>query len=369
MADDDSDRWIVSDLGDQGRNVNNWHWTEMAAEDWVKEQLQKSLLNFKVIDKNLVTCTITSVSLTGEAFITNRKGVLRAIYDLKATFTWDGVLKSSTASTSEESEKEQPLGKVSKGEVSISDLESTVKDVGQFTVKLSPLSSSSHNEHEETIWRLMEKAGLPVLKEKVVEVLTKLRAGGKYSPSEQQQQPQSMKAATASRDGTTTKAQEQKQQTLLLNNGTEQQSSMKQKAVTKFGVVELEETFNAPPNEVFECLMNDKRVQVYTRNAANIGRKEGETFMYFGGSVEGINEKIVQNELIIQKWRFKEWPDGVYSYLEIVLKKQNDGATTLLKLHQKQIPLQDKHGLPVLEKVQSGWKQFIFNGIKQIFNF
>jgi hypothetical protein len=33
-------RWQVADLGDAGRNVNNWHWTEKDALPWCRERLQ-----------------------------------------------------------------------------------------------------------------------------------------------------------------------------------------------------------------------------------------------------------------------------------------------------------------------------------------
>lgn len=33
-------RWQVADLGEAGRNVNNWHWTEKDALPWCRDRLQ-----------------------------------------------------------------------------------------------------------------------------------------------------------------------------------------------------------------------------------------------------------------------------------------------------------------------------------------
>lgn len=33
------DRWIVNELGKEGRNVNSWHWTEKDVLLWSKEKL------------------------------------------------------------------------------------------------------------------------------------------------------------------------------------------------------------------------------------------------------------------------------------------------------------------------------------------
>lgn len=30
-------RWLVKDMGEAGRNVNNWHWTERDCTEWVSE--------------------------------------------------------------------------------------------------------------------------------------------------------------------------------------------------------------------------------------------------------------------------------------------------------------------------------------------
>ena len=74
----EEERWIVKDLGEQGRNVNNWHWTEQKAEEWVKERLTQELCDFVIMEKDKLTLkTGSDLKCTGEATVTNRKGKLR----------------------------------------------------------------------------------------------------------------------------------------------------------------------------------------------------------------------------------------------------------------------------------------------------
>jgi activator of HSP90 ATPase len=62
-----------------------------------------------------------------------------------------------------------------------------------------------------------------------------------------------------------------------------------------------------------------------------------------------------------------KWEEGQNSILTIELT--GDSKSCTLKLSQKNIPLEDKHGVKVFEKVQDGWKQNIFRAIKNVFNF
>jgi activator of HSP90 ATPase len=68
-------RWIVRDLGDEGRNVGNWHWTEKNAMQWVKQRLNELFTNFQLYNNNGVSITTTQIqNVDGFADIFNRKG-------------------------------------------------------------------------------------------------------------------------------------------------------------------------------------------------------------------------------------------------------------------------------------------------------
>jgi len=92
-------RWIVSDLGDAGKNVGNWHWVEKDALAWSKTRLGELLGSQTVEDGAVrVTTAATLQTLTGEAFVNCRKGKLIPSYELELKLEWSGAVGDASAS-------------------------------------------------------------------------------------------------------------------------------------------------------------------------------------------------------------------------------------------------------------------------------
>lgn len=58
-------RWRVDDLGEAGRNVNNWHWTEKDALPWAKQRLAALLGGVQLCPGGLYDLRITGLSKVG----------------------------------------------------------------------------------------------------------------------------------------------------------------------------------------------------------------------------------------------------------------------------------------------------------------
>jgi activator of HSP90 ATPase len=70
----EDERWIVKDMGNEGRNVNKWHWEEKNIMNWTKTTLE-NLFNEMEIKNEGVQFQISKVdSIKGESVITQRKG-------------------------------------------------------------------------------------------------------------------------------------------------------------------------------------------------------------------------------------------------------------------------------------------------------
>ena len=70
----EDERWIVKDLGDEGRNVNKWHWEEKNIFHWTTSTLESLFHGFEV-KQDGIKLKITKVdSIKGESVITQRKG-------------------------------------------------------------------------------------------------------------------------------------------------------------------------------------------------------------------------------------------------------------------------------------------------------
>ena len=108
-------------------------------------------------------------------------------------------------------------------------------------------------------------------------------------------------------------------------------------------------TFDARPGVVFEALMNSKKHSEFTGAPAKIEAAAGQPFSAYGGYITGINLDITKNKSIVQAWRAKNWPKGVWSVASFQLAAAKGGKTKLSFSHT---------GVPAssVKGITSGWK-------------
>jgi len=133
--------------------------------------------------------------------------------------------------------------------------------------------------------------------------------------------------------------------------------------------IEMVEKFYCRPGDVFDAYLESDRVRAFTQSDAIVTKSVGGSFYLFGGSVEGQNLEVVENERIVQNWRFKSWPEDVYSRVTIAITSPADGET-IVRLTQTGIPDEDKFGnANVVDMCYSGWRERIWGRMKQVFGF
>ncbi|CAK7892869.1 hsp90 co-chaperone Hch1p [[Candida] anglica] len=71
-------------------NPNNWHWVDKNCLPWSKNYFDNEIIDTKV-ENEIITVTLTGVdSVTGDCDVTQRKGKVLCIYDMKVTFSVSG---------------------------------------------------------------------------------------------------------------------------------------------------------------------------------------------------------------------------------------------------------------------------------------
>lgn len=80
-----------------------------------------------------------------------------------------------------------------------------------------------------------------------------------------------------------------------------------------FKTIKLREKFSCRAKDLYEILMDEKRWKGFTQSNARISKEVGGEFSIFDGSVTGTNVELQEGKLIVQKWRFGSWPDGIQS--------------------------------------------------------
>jgi activator of HSP90 ATPase len=124
--------------------------------------------------------------------------------------------------------------------------------------------------------------------------------------------------------------------------------------------IHQEVTFKAKPKDVYEALMDTKKHTAFTKNGkAKISKKVGGAFTAHGGYISGVNLELVENKRIVQSWRAKNWPKGVYSIVSFKIEK--DGTGTKLTF--------DHTGLPEKEvgHLTEGWKKMYWDRMTEYF--
>ncbi|KAL8142888.1 hypothetical protein V2J09_015920 [Rumex salicifolius] len=348
-------RWIVEDRPD-GTNVHNWHWAETNCIEWSRSQLSKLLSDIPILsgESGLHIKTKKVDKVDGEAYVNIRKGKIIPGYELSVSISWEGEAKD---------DKGQSLLKVD-GTVEIPyiadenadedpDLRVTVMDEGPVGKRLKDAMFSK---------------GKPLILEKVRAYVESMAKGGPCKEDlEVKKVAPKTNSATAAASSAAAKAPvPAKKEEVKEKKG--------------FKTIKLTEKFSCRAINIYEILMDENRWKGFTQSNAKISKEVGGEFSIFDGSVTGTNEELQEGKLIVQKWRFGNWPDvthvaklGVLVYDDECVKltfEEPEPGVTIIKLVQTNVPEEDRYGNEtVAENTERGWRDLIFHKIRAIFGF
>jgi len=113
--------------------------------------------------------------------------------------------------------------------------------------------------------------------------------------------------------------------------------------------IEQTVTFEATPEQVYEALMDSRQHAAFTGAPARISREVGGPVACHDGVISAVNVELVKNTRIVQAWRPKMWPEGVYSIATFSLAPE--GGKTKLTFTQ--------HGVPddAAAHIETGWHE------------
>jgi activator of HSP90 ATPase len=113
--------------------------------------------------------------------------------------------------------------------------------------------------------------------------------------------------------------------------------------------IHQETTFAVAPSRVYETLTDLKKFAAATGAPASGESTEGASFSAFGGHVSGRHVELVPGKRVVQAWRAKTWPDGVYSIVRFELQADGEGTKLVF----------DHFGFPEAEAehLAGGWQK------------
>ena len=115
--------------------------------------------------------------------------------------------------------------------------------------------------------------------------------------------------------------------------------------------------FSAPPAKAYDLLADSKKHSAVTGRKASISRKVGGAFSVNGNEVTGINVDLVPGKRIVQAWRHRRFPEGIFSMAAVTLTPTTEGGTDLVLTHR---------GVPkdLIPETELAWREQYWARIK-----
>eukprot|EP00802_Teleaulax_amphioxeia_P014626 Tamp_14696.p1 GENE.Tamp_14696~~Tamp_14696.p1 ORF type:complete len:357 (+),score=97.90 Tamp_14696:387-1457(+) len=341
-------RWKVKDMGDQGKNVNGWHWNEKDVFPYFKEQFTAKF-DDKVIFEGATNgpagllCDFKCWKLdkcTGEASVAKRKGnKVIVIYEIEATMKWEVTLKNSAGETIS----------TAKGSYEMPCID-TVEDIDKFEIQIKYNKTGGDHQAANDY---AKKQGQDEVRRMIVAIIMQLKE--QAGQSQTAATPAAPSAPAAAPAPAPAAAPAPKAATTSSDNRSIQVSS----------------EFTAPPNELFDCFTVVQKCMAFTQSRCQVGTTVGEPLMWYDGAVTGKLIECEPNKKLVYEWRQTAWNPADVSKCTITFEPGKDGpATTKVTLKQTGIPYKDAHGNDDMPHVvKEGWKRNFFDRIKMVFGF
>jgi len=283
-------RWIVTERAD-GTNVHNWHWAETNCLEWSRTFFRKLFGDVSVADGDVSVAVKKVEKLDGEAYVNVRKGKVIPGYEISVTLTWEAEERGSDGKVLRKVEGSVEIPYISDENADEDpEVRVTVKDSGEVGKRLKQV--------------VVEKAK-PVILEKVRVWVESMAKGGPVKDDLEAKKvvPQKNNSSSNSNGD------------VNINGKNENDSKKNEKSEGKkgFKTISLTERFNCRAKDLFEILMDENRWRGFTQSSAKISKEVGGEFSIFDGSVTGRNLELREGKLIVQKWRFGNWLDGIQS--------------------------------------------------------
>ncbi|CAN4109099.1 unnamed protein product [Withania somnifera] len=338
-------RWIVEDRPD-GTNVHNWHWAETDCLEWSRNFLSNLLANKTLIngEGNLGIRTKKIEKLEGEAYLNIRKGKVIPGYELNLVVSWEGEVKEGEGIG---------VGKI-EGSVEFPYIaDENADDDPEVRVIV---------KDEGPIGKRLKDAfvvkGKPFVLDQVKKYVNAMANGGPAKEEGEVKKVVKKNSTTAGTDAGS-----------VGPPVTEKVVEKKEKKKEGFKTITMTEKFSCRAKDLFEILMDENRWKGFTQSNARISKEVGGEFTIFDGSVTGTNVELQEGKLIVQKWRFGSWPDGLQSMVRITFEEPQSGVT-VVKLTHSDVPEEDRYGnATVVENTERGWRDLIFHRIRAVFGF
>lgn len=331
-------RWIVAER-DDGTNVNAWHWQEKDVLPWAQDALTRALAGLDIGAGAFSTGA--TVRVTGEAVLNNRKAKLIPSYELEVSGDWARAADGARGRwvfpyVADENAGDDDV-----------ELKATVPPGGDAAAAAAFL-----------------EAAKPVLVPRVLEFTRALAAGGPDAGGKPVKTAAGAKPgadpAAAPTPAAVAKRPAAKPAAAPPATGTTDAPTT---------TVRVVEKFYARPGDIYDALTSPPRVMAFTQAPAVVEPRPGGAYRLFAGTVDATFVELTPPARIVLDWRFKDWPDGALSRVDVALDEPSEGLT-IVTVTQSGVPTVDRHGNGGVDAtVEAGWRGQVLGRLRQVFGY
>src|ERR1700712_4241374 len=92
--------------------------------------------------------------------------------------------------------------------------------------------------------------------------------------------------------------------------------------------------FRAPPLSIYTLIADAKSYQAFTGKRASMDSVIGGRFSCYGGAITGIYVDLLPGKRIVQAWRERGFPEGIFAMASFNLSPTKEGGTELTLIHR-----------------------------------
>ncbi|KAK5014549.1 Co-chaperone [Cryomyces antarcticus] len=322
-------------------NPNNWHWVNKDVSPWTREYLENDLVGISAEDNGVTAQVSKVVSMDGDVDVSQRKGKVITIFDVKLQLEYTGKTKDD----------EDVSGTITIPEVA----HDTEEDEYVFDIDIYSESSS-----KAPVKDLVRAKLIPQLRKHLQTLgpalITEHGKDLQHAPGSNP--PSGFSTPKYIPNSTNKNAEAPK------SSSTTTSSQGKGPSVNVTTVTDQEE-FRTTAAELYQTFTDPARIAAFTRSPPKTfeGAKKGGRFELFGGNVSGEYTELTEPTKIVQKWRLAQWPTGHYSKLSIKFDQNDVDSVTVMRVDWEGVPVGQE------EVTKRNWGEYYVRSIKTTFGF
>ncbi|CAI7601920.1 unnamed protein product [Penicillium pancosmium] len=343
-------------------NPNNWHWVNKDAAPWARAWLDQNLTVLSAEEGGVSAKVEKVTSMDGDVDVSQRKGKVITLYDVKLSLEYSGKTKDAedvtgsisipeVAHDTEEDETPESSGTAGPEPWKCFKANKWVCLV-QFEIENHADASS-----KQPVKDLVRSKILPQLRQTLAQLTDAL-------VSEHAKDLQHAPGVNPSAGFTKATVHPQANRKEDAPAATTTTSTTGKVAVNTTTVTASDE-MRTTAEELYNTFTDPQRIAAFTRGAPRQwdGAKVGGKFAIFDGNVSGEFVKLDTPKQIIQTWRLAQWPADHYSTLEINLDQNDVDGVTQLRVSWSGVPVGQE------DVTKQNWELYYVRSIKQTFGY